>query len=686
MDSHYQNSMQDNEGESQHTYGEEGVDGYSDDPAQEEDAASDATEGQDEDDQMYEGEYQGIPHPDEIKEARRAARREARLKAKLAALEKEETLAEQYESIMEDCGHGRFQWILFTVLGLALMADGVECFVVAFALPSAEKDLCLSNANKGMLGLIVYVGMMLGAVVWGGLADKLGRRQCLLNALAINCIFSFLSSFSEYYGFFLFCRLCSGIGIGGSIPIVYTYFAEFLQMDKRGEHLSWLCLFWMLGGLYASFSAWGIIPHYGWSSHMRIGFRFPSWRVFVLVCLLPSLAALTGLVFMPESPRYLLENARHDEAWMILRRVHDTNWRAKGEPERVFQVSQFKAPQNQEDDFIEIQSETGTAFQRFMVRQMTLVKQVMKNLMSLAAPKLRLHGLFIAIVWFTMAFGYYGLSVWFPDQIKHLQYEEYMDHTKIFYREKIEYFHFNFSLKNQIHREGRYINDRFIGMEMRNVRFEDSLFENCFFEDILSTDILFVNCTIVNTFFYNTDLWYDSKFIDCNFTNTTFVHPKVGCHLNFQEENDILIYLVSFLGSLSVLPGNIIAGFLMDKIGRIKIIGSSMLVSSGCTFFLYLCFSPGAVISFQCLFYAACAAAWNGIEVITVELYPASNRATAFGVLNGLCKLAAIISTFIFSKFVGITKIVPILLSFSALMCGGLLAFKLPETREVILQ
>lgn len=38
------------------------------------------------------------------------------------------------------------------MLGLALMADGVECFVVAFVLPSAEKDLCLSNAEKGMLG------------------------------------------------------------------------------------------------------------------------------------------------------------------------------------------------------------------------------------------------------------------------------------------------------------------------------------------------------------------------------------------------------------------------------------------------------------------------------------------------------------------------------------------------------
>lgn len=69
-----------------------------------------------------------------------------------AALSEQEELWEQYEDIMEDCGHGKFQWTLFVVLGLALMADSVECFVVAFALPSAEKDLCLSNAEKGMLG------------------------------------------------------------------------------------------------------------------------------------------------------------------------------------------------------------------------------------------------------------------------------------------------------------------------------------------------------------------------------------------------------------------------------------------------------------------------------------------------------------------------------------------------------
>ncbi|RVE74825.1 hypothetical protein OJAV_G00026170 [Oryzias javanicus] len=360
MDDPYQNNVNQQMTEGgEYTYTQDGggQDGYpyqTDYPQQDDDAASDATEGADEDEQMYEGEYQGIPHPDEIKEARRAARLEAKRKARLAAQqeEEEENLPEQYETIMEDCGHGRFQWMLFFVLGLALMADGVDGFVVGFVLPSAEKDMCISNADKGLLGLLVYVAMMVGALVWGGLCDKMGRRKCLIYVLTIDLVFSFLSCFAQGYGFFLFLRFCSGFGIGGSIPIVYTYFTEFLQMDKRGEHLSWLCMFWMLGGLYASFTAWGIIPHYGWGFAIGTQIQFHSWRVFILVCLFPALAALIGVVFMPESPRFLLENARHDEAWMILRRVHDTNWKAKGEPERVFTVTNIKTPQTQEDEFM----------------------------------------------------------------------------------------------------------------------------------------------------------------------------------------------------------------------------------------------------------------------------------------------------------------------------------------------
>lgn len=123
-----------------------------------EDAQSDVTEGHDEEDEIYEGEYQGIPHPDDVKakQAKMAPSRADGLRGQADLLaermEDEEQLAHQYETIIDECGHGRFQWTLFFVLGLALMADGVEVFVVSFALPSAEKDMCLSSSKKGMLG------------------------------------------------------------------------------------------------------------------------------------------------------------------------------------------------------------------------------------------------------------------------------------------------------------------------------------------------------------------------------------------------------------------------------------------------------------------------------------------------------------------------------------------------------
>ncbi|KAM6426238.1 synaptic vesicle glycoprotein 2B isoform 1-T3 [Liasis olivaceus] len=653
-------------------------------PSQEEDAQSDATEGHDEDDEVYEGEYQGIPHPDvKSKQKMAGLSNEFRDHDELMAekMEDEEQLAHQYENIIVECSHGRFQWMLFIVLGLALMADGVEVFVVGFVLPSAEKDMCLSNSNKGMLGLIVYFGMMLGALFWGGLADKLGRKHCLLLSLSINAIFALLSSFVQQYGFFLFCRLISGFGIGGSLPIVFAYFSEFLSREKRGEHLSWLCMFWMIGGLYASVMAWSIIPHYGWGFSMGSHYHFHSWRVFVMVCSLPCIASLMALKFMPESPRFLLEIGKHDEAWMILKQVHDINMRAKGEPERVFTVAQIKTPK-QIDEFIEIQNSTGTWYQRWFVRATTTFRQVVDNVLYCLTAQYRMNTLLLAVVWFTMALSYYGLIVWFPDMIRH--YQEAADQKTIFQPELVKDFTFDFNLKKQLYLNCTFRDDRFIEIKMRDVTFEDSLFEGCHFEDITSSKTFFKKCTLINTTFCNTDL-YKHKFIDCKFLNVSFFGEKKGCQLDFEEDNDFLIYLVSFLGSLSVLPGNIISALLMDKFGRIRMIGGSMLISAVCCFFLFFGKSESAMIGWQCLFCGTSIAAWNALNVITVELYPTQKRATAFGILNGICKVGAILGNSIFSSFVGVTNVVPILLASSALVGGGLLALRLPETRDQVL-
>ncbi|KAI4902669.1 hypothetical protein NFI96_016229, partial [Prochilodus magdalenae] len=529
-------------------------------------AHSDSTEGHDEDDEIYEGEYQGIPRNDSVGKADGQPGGTAHSQFRdLAQYEAErrkdqEELAQQYETILQECGHGRFQWSLYFVLGLALMADGVEIFVVGFVLPSAEKDMCLSEPNKGMLGLIVYLGMMMGAFVWGGLADRIGRRQTLLISLSINSVFAFFSSFVQGYSSFLFCRLLSGVGIGGSIPIVFSYYSEFLAQEKRGEHLSWLCMFWMIGGIYASAMAWAIIPHYGWSFQMGSAYQFHSWRVFVLVCAFPAVAAIAALNTMPESPRFYLENGKHDEAWMILKQVHDTNMRAKGYPERVFSVTTIKTVK-QMDELVDMGGEATAWHQRWKIKLTNLFHQVWGNFLTVFSPEYRRVTYMMMAVWFSMSFRsalmthagslylrYYGLNRRVSLNLKSSTCKKpevnSTRRTKVFIKEKVEHVTFNFTLENQIHRQGEYFNNKgrqlkniggisserdmiaplclflsahprlnvgnredfkmFLNLKMKSMVFEDSLFEECYFEDITSTNTFFKNCTFIATLFYNT--------------------------------------------------------------------------------------------------------------------------------------------------------------------------------------
>uniref|UniRef100_A0A8C5TX64 Synaptic vesicle glycoprotein 2C n=1 Tax=Malurus cyaneus samueli TaxID=2593467 RepID=A0A8C5TX64_9PASS len=658
--------------------------------ANDDEGSSEATEGHDEDDEIYEGEYQGIPNmgqgKDDMVALGQSMRDEYKDRHELETERKadEEELAQQYELIIQECGHGRFQWALFFVLGMALMADGVEVFVVGFVLPSAETDMCIPNSGSGWLGSIVYLGMMVGAFFWGGLADKVGRRQSLLICMSVNGFFAFLSSFVQGYGFFLFCRLFSGFGIGGAVPTVFSYFSEVLAREKRGEHLSWLCMFWMIGGIYASAMAWAIIPHYGWSFSMGSAYQFHSWRVFVIVCALPCVSSVVALTFMPESPRFLLEVGKHDEAWMILKQIHDTNMRARGQPEKVFTVTRIKTPK-QIDELIEIESDTGTWYRRCFVRIRTELYGIWLTFMRCFNYPVKDNTIKLTAVWFTLSFGYYGLSVWFPDVIKHLQSDEYASRVKHFRNEEVSHFVFNFTLENQIHSNGEYINDRFVMMKFKSVTFEDSLFKNCVFEDITSLNTYFRNCTFVNTTFYNTDL-EQYKFVDSELINCTFFHIRTGCQISFDDDYSAYwIYFVNFLGTLAVLPGNIVSALLMDRIGRLTMLGGSMVLSGISCFFLWFGTSESMMIGMLCLYNGLTISAWNSLDVITVELYPTDRRATGFGFLNALCKAAAVLGNLIFGSLVGITKAIPILLASTVLVCGGLVGLRLPDTRTQVL-
>ncbi|KAL6469647.1 hypothetical protein MHYP_G00207660 [Metynnis hypsauchen] len=533
-------------------------------------------------------------------------------------------------------------------------------------------------------GSIVYLGMMVGAFFWGGLSDKVGRRQCLLVCMSVNGFFAFLSSFVQGYSTFLFCRMLSGFGIGGAVPIVFPYFAEFLAREKRGEHLSWLCMFWMIGGIYASAMAWAIIPHYGWSFSMGSAYQFHSWRVFVVVCALPCVCAVVALTFMPESPRYYLEMGKHDEAWMVLKQIHDTNMRARGEPEKVFTVNRIKIPK-QLDELVEMQSESANPAAKAFFRIRNELRGIWLTFLKCWDYPVKDNTVKLAIVWFSLSFGYYGLSVWFPDVIKHLQADEYASHVKNHRNERIEDFTFNFTLENQVHSNGLFINDRFVSMKFKSVTFKDSTFQNCYFEDVTSLGSYFKNCTIIDTFFYNTDI-DDSKFIGSSVINSTFAHNKTGCQITFDDDYSAYwVYFINFLGTLAVLPGNIVSALLMDKVGRLSMLGGSMVLSGISCFFLWFGTSESMMIAMLCLYNGLSISAWNSLDVVTAELYPTDRRGTGFGFCNAMCKLAAVLGNLIFGSLVGITKAIPILLASSVLVCGGLVGLRLPDTRANVL-
>ena len=188
-----------------------------------------------------------------------------------------------YDTALARTGYGRFHYLLMFVCGWANASDAVEILCISFLLPSAECDLELTPARKGWLSAILFVGMMIGGYVWGSLGDTLGRKTVLINAMVVNTVAGLLSSLSQDFYLFMLLRFLSGVGVGGSIPVVWTYYAEFQPSARRGAALSILASFWMIGNLTVAASAWLIIPHnIGWTD--PAAFQFNSWRLVDVDC------------------------------------------------------------------------------------------------------------------------------------------------------------------------------------------------------------------------------------------------------------------------------------------------------------------------------------------------------------------------------------------------------------------
>ena len=203
-----------------------------------------------------------------------------------------------YEALLDRVGFGKFHVFLLLVCGWANASDAVEILCVSFILPSAECELSLTPGDKGVLTAVIFLGMMFGGCLWGNLGDWIGRRITLVTSLLLNSLGGAVSAFAGSFALFTFARFLSGVGVGGSVPVIWSYFAEFQVARNRGTMLSLLACSWMVGNIITAGLAWIIIPRKTLS--VFLVFRtLAGWRIFVLICVLPALTAAFFLYFFP---------------------------------------------------------------------------------------------------------------------------------------------------------------------------------------------------------------------------------------------------------------------------------------------------------------------------------------------------------------------------------------------------
>lgn len=322
-----------------------------------------------------------------------------------------EKVRADFEEAIELTKYGRFHYILLAICGLVSTSEEMDVISMSFILPSAQCDLNLNTQTKGWLNSIIFIGMMAGAYFWGSIADSLGRRKVLIVISFMNGFCIVASSFSQNFEWFMLFRFLNGAALGGSGPVIWSYFAEFQPKSKRGSMLSFMAAFWTFGNLLVAGMAWLIIPtHIGFVTQY---FVYNSWRVFLMFCSVPSFIVAFLLFYLPESPKFLLSRGDHGKALAIFQRIFVTN---TGKPPELYPVKELIM------DF-KLQQELENSKNSVRGKYSKMLHGMLDNSKQLFVSPILKFTIISITINFTFHIGYYGLMMWFPELFN--RFDEY---------------------------------------------------------------------------------------------------------------------------------------------------------------------------------------------------------------------------------------------------------------------
>jgi putative MFS transporter len=200
--------------------------------------------------------------------------------------------------------------LLRVIVGAATFFDAYTVLAIAFAMPQLVTEWKLTPTEVGLIISAGYVGQLFGAVIFGSLAERIGRLKTLFitivlfTSMDVACLFAWSGVSMMAFRFF------QGVGTGGEVPVASAYINEFIGAEKRGRFFLLYEVIFPIGLMFAGMAGYFLVPIYGWKAMFIVG-------------LIPSILTIPLRWFMPESPRWLASKGRFAEANAVVKLLED---------------------------------------------------------------------------------------------------------------------------------------------------------------------------------------------------------------------------------------------------------------------------------------------------------------------------------------------------------------------------